>query len=210
MCLSAWEVAEMAADSVRVGRRFGRLAVASEDEPYLWRGRFSRRRWLCACDCGGEAVVREDRLRGGTTLSCGCLRKEVARDRSFRHGGAAGGRVAPEYGLWKDMVRGRKGAPVCRRWGAGEGGGYAAFLRDMGPRPSPAHRLVRRDPAKGYAPRNCHWALAPPRAGVPRRFLRYQGCLLTLKDAALASGVGYGRLCKRLERGWPPAEALRP
>ena len=59
----------MGADSVRIGRRFKRLAVVSEDEPYLWRGRFSGRRWLCACDCGGEAVVREDRLRGGSTLT---------------------------------------------------------------------------------------------------------------------------------------------
>ncbi len=200
----------MGVDSVRVGRRFGRLAVVGEDEPYLWRGRFSRRRWLCACDCGGEAVVREDRLRRHSTLSCGCLRKEVARDRLFRHGGAAGHRVAPEYSLWKDMVRGRKGAAVCRRWSADEGRGYAAFLGDVGPRPSPVHRLVRRDPAKGYTPRNCHWVLAPPRTGVPRRFVPYRGRLLSLKDAATVSGVGYGRLCKRLERGWPTAEALRP
>jgi hypothetical protein len=200
----------MGADSVRVGRRFGRLAVVGEDEPYLWRGRFSRRRWLCACDCGGEAPVREDQLKSGRTRSCGCLRREVTRERTFRHGGAAGQRVAPEYSLWKDMVRGRKAAAVCRRWGAGEGRGYAAFLGDMGPRPSPAHRLVRRDPAKGYTPRNCQWVLAPPRAGVPRRFVRFRGRLLNLKDAAAASGVGYGRLCKRLERGWLPALALRP
>lgn len=200
----------MGIDSVRIGRRFGRLSVVGEDEPYLWRGRFSRRRWLCACDCGGEAVVREDRLRAGTTSSCGCLRKEVTRDRSFRHGGRADHRVAPEYGLWRDIVRGRKGAPACRRWAAGGGRGYAAFLADVGSRPSPAHRLVRRDPAKGYTPRNCRWELAPPRAGVPRHLVPFRGRLRSLKDAAAASGVGYARLCKRLERGWPPAEALRP
>ena len=195
--------------NLRAGRRFGRLVVVDEAEPYYWRGRFSRRRWLCACDCGGEAEIREDQLTGGRTLSCGCLRREVTRDRALRHGGTAGGQIAPEYNLWKDLLRGRKGAAVCRRWCAGGGRGYAAFLADLGPRPSPDHRLVRRDPAKGYSPGNCLWAFAPPRRGVPRRFIPYRGRLLDLKAAAAASGVGYARLCKRLERGWPPAEALR-
>ena len=88
----------MAKGAVRVGRRFGRLEVLGEDEPYFWRGRFSRRRWLCACDCGGEAVVREDRLTAGTTLSCGCLRVEAAEERLLRHGGRAAGRATPGNG----------------------------------------------------------------------------------------------------------------
>jgi hypothetical protein len=49
-----------------------------------------------------------------------------------------------------------------------------------------------------------------PRRGVPRRFVEYRGRLVTLSAAAAASGVGYGLLCKRLERGWPLERALRP
>jgi hypothetical protein len=37
----------------------------------------------------------------------------------------------------------------------------------------------------------------------------YRGRLLTLAAAAAAAGIGYARLCKRLERGWPATEALR-
>jgi hypothetical protein len=199
----------MAAGAVRVGRRFGRLLVESEDEPYIWRGRFSRRRWLCGCDCGGETTVREDQLKGGRTLSCGCLRKDVTRDRMLRHGGRASYQVAPEYNTWRDMQRRSNGAAICRRWRAVQGRGYANFLADMGPRPSPEHRLVRLDEGKGFSPANCDWVLSPPRHGVPRRFVPYRGRLLPLTVAAAASGVGYARLCKRLERGWAPAEALR-
>ena len=200
----------MAKGAVRVGRRFGRLEVLGEDEPYFWRGRFSRRRWLCACDCGGEAVVREDRLMAGTTLSCGCLRVEAAEGRLLRHGGRAAGRATPEYRAWLAMLHGSGGAAVCRRWRAGGGRGFLAFRADLGPRPGPGYRLVRRDASRAYAPGNCRWLAGVPRRGVPRRLVEYRGRVVTLAAAAAASGVGYGLLCKRLERGWPLERALRP
>lgn len=31
--------------------------------------------WYCRCQCGGEKIVLEKRLRRGTTQSCGCLRR---------------------------------------------------------------------------------------------------------------------------------------
>jgi hypothetical protein len=200
----------MAAERIRAGRRSGRLEVLGEGEPYLWRGRLARRRWLCACECGREAEVREDRLRAGTTRSCGCLRDELARAHLLRHGGRAGGRATPEYEAWRAMLHRSGGAPVCRRWRAGGGRGFAAFLADLGPRPGPGHRLVRRDPGRAFAPGNCAWAEGAPRRGVPRRLVVYRGRRVTLRAAAAASGVGYAALCKRLERGWPPARALRP
>jgi hypothetical protein len=199
----------MTASIVDPGRRFERLTVLEEDKPYIWRGRVSRRRWLCACDCGAHTTVRDDRLKAGTTRSCGCLRDEAGRDRLLRHGGKANHRATPEYYAWQAMRHRRDGAAVCRRWRAGDGRGYAAFLADMGPRPSPSHRLVRDDASRAYGPGNCHWALHPPRRGTPRRFITYRGRVLTLAAAAAASGVGYACLCKRLERGWPPERALQ-
>ena len=199
----------MDASTVRAGRRFGRLEVLAEDEPYLWRGRFARRRWFCRCDCGRETTVRDDRLKAGTTLSCSCLRNDVARKRLLRHGGKAGGRAAPEYYAWQAMLHRQDDATVCRRWRTAGGVGYANFLADVGHRPGPGYRLVRPDAARAFAPGNCRWVLAPPRKGVPRRFVAYRGRLLSLKAAAAVSGVGYARLCKRLERGWAPAQALR-
>lgn len=37
--------------------------------------------WLCRCDCGTEAIVLGNNLKAGRTLSCGCLRDELARER---------------------------------------------------------------------------------------------------------------------------------
>jgi hypothetical protein len=200
----------MAAGEVDVGRRFGRLEALGEGEPYLWRGRFSRRRWRCACVCGREAEVREDRLKAGATRSCGCLRDEAARARLLRHGGRADGRASPEYAAWQAALHRSGGAAVCRRWRAGGGRGFAAFLADLGPRPGPRHRLVRHDPSRAWAPGNCAWVEGAPRRGVPRRLVTHRGRRMTLAEAAAATGVGYATLCKRLERGWPPSRALRP
>lgn len=38
------------------------------------------KRWLCRCDCGTERAVLERSLRYGESLSCGCLRREKARE----------------------------------------------------------------------------------------------------------------------------------
>lgn len=38
-------------------------------------------RWLCRCRCGTEGVVRSERLRDGTALSCGCILHEKLQRR---------------------------------------------------------------------------------------------------------------------------------
>lgn len=192
------------------GVRFGRLVVIDEVEPYLWRGRVSRRQWLCGCDCGAASVVREDVLRSGHTRSCGCLRDDSVRDRRTQHGGRAGGQRPPEYEAWRALARADPPLQVCAEWRAADGLGFLAFRRDMGPRPSPRHRLVRLDEKAGFSAANCRWSDAVARRGVPRRRLRVDGREMTLREAAARHGVGYALLCKRLQRGWPVDRALRP
>lgn len=55
------------------GMRFGRLLVV-ERKPHA-PGRSTK--WLCDCDCGGQAVTSSNALRTGRTTSCGCRKREA-------------------------------------------------------------------------------------------------------------------------------------
>lgn len=56
-----------------VGQRFGQLTVLSQTTSTD----SGRRRWICRCDCGKEAIVTTAHLTGGSTTSCGNHRKGV-------------------------------------------------------------------------------------------------------------------------------------
>ena len=68
------------------GRRFGRLLVLQREGTYYNdMGLHSMPTWRCRCDCGNEVVVIGYRLRGGQTRSCGCLHRDVTRERHKRN-----------------------------------------------------------------------------------------------------------------------------
>ncbi len=58
-----------------IGMRFGKLVALSYegdiDGQYYWR---------CRCDCGNEAVIRQNNLVLGRTKSCGCIQREIIRE----------------------------------------------------------------------------------------------------------------------------------
>lgn len=45
--------------------------------------------WECKCECGNTTNVRSSKLRGGTTKSCGCLKKQVKPKWTLPKGEAA-------------------------------------------------------------------------------------------------------------------------
>jgi hypothetical protein len=64
--------------SAEPGQRFGKLVVSG---PVITREVGGKRRKAvhCICDCGTRVVVDLERLLGGNTKSCGCLRKEAGQ-----------------------------------------------------------------------------------------------------------------------------------
>jgi hypothetical protein len=155
-----------------IGRRFGKLVVASELPRYRQPNGNPQRMFKVDCDCGREAIVRGGKLRAGETKSCGC-----DGGNKPRHGEATVGQWGTrEYRIWRGMLArcnntkskdypdyGGRGIAVCQRWaqGAGDLTGFECFLLDMGRRPSPQHSIDRYPNKNGnYEPGNVRWATA--------------------------------------------------
>lgn len=56
------------------GKRFGRLVALRYAE---------KRKWLCQCDCGVQKAISGGALKRGVTRSCGCLNREVSRQKAI-------------------------------------------------------------------------------------------------------------------------------
>lgn len=192
---------------------YGRLKIINEE--LASKG---GRRVRCRCECGKLIVVFYKSLRTGNTASCGCLRSEKVARKNHKHG--AGGRLnrTPEYVAWKQM-RQRCNNPGTHEWmnygGRGitvssEWDDFATFLKDVGPKPSPAHSLDRIDNNDHYRPGNVRWATSKEQARNKRntRHIEFEGVKMTASDLAdrfkIVNGV---TILNRIDRGWTVLEA---
>lgn len=185
---------------------YGRLTV-QELAPHT-KGK--PRKWRCLCSCGNTKDIDQQSLTSGATLSCGCLRKERAKENirydralhkssgNLKHGKCG----TPEWHAWIDMRRrctdparkawkdyGGRGILVCAAWIDS----FEMFLADMGERPSDQHSLGRRDNDKGYSPENCRWETKEEQARNRRSSRFYTVGDRTLTIAAWCKELGMKR-----------------
>lgn len=125
----------------------------------------------------------------------------------------------PEYRHWINMISRceydhpqyeasyqSRGISVCLRWRSS----FAAFLDDVGRRPSPNHSLDRIDNDRGYEPGNVRWATQTEQMRNVRynRIVDAFGQRMTLAEAVERSGLRYNTVLYRLKRKWPLDLAL--
>ena len=67
-------------DENLINHKFGKLTVIK----YTTERNHNKVIWLCKCDCGNYCKVRGDRLKNGTTKSCGCLKEEIAMSNPYK------------------------------------------------------------------------------------------------------------------------------
>lgn len=198
------------------GVRFGRLTALHR----VGSGPDGSSSWRCRCDCGVEKIFRAGNLRSGKTLSCGCLKRDRLVAQSVTHGGARVGKHEPEFDIWQSMKGrceipgvtgykhyGARGISVCPSWSQS----YAAFLKDMGRRPSPKHSIDRINNDGNYEPGNCRWATFGEQARnrrTSRRVERSDGTVFrTIRDAANSVGADPSTIAEacrvgRVSFGW--------
>lgn len=199
-----------------VGKRFSRLLVLSHS------GSYSR----CQCDCGEVKLVRTDKLKAGTTRSCGCLAREMAdaaRKPPKPPTPRPQRRTADEQRLravWAAMVHrchnpknadyayyGARGIEVCQRWRED----WTAFLSDMAPQYRKGLWLEREDNDLGYSPENCVFRTPAKQARNRRNTLMFpNGTLFAnwCSAHALEYQTAYRAYCRAAGKaGHPPNQA---
>lgn len=207
----------LTAKDISTEERYGRLLFVRMTEQHYHSG--ANRLALCVCDCGNEWRGLKSDLRSGRVRSCGCLRKQSARDRHTIHGHARPGRKTAEYHSWLNMNRrccdpsnskyriyGGRGIVVCASWRES----FEAFLRDMGRKPSREHTIDRIDNDGNYEPGNCRWATKREQANNTRTAVRLtmDGRTMTASQWQAVTGIVASILTARHRAGWSDVAAL--
>jgi hypothetical protein len=197
------------------GQRFGKLVVVelSHQSNGAW--------WRCRCDCGGESVVRGAVLRYGSTKSCGCGSKAQARSNCAKHRNR--NHWIPEQlrrklkDAYKNMLSrcydpgndryenyGGRGVRVCDEW-LDPGSGRLRFYRWCIENGAERDLQIDRIDVNGsYCPDNCRFvdAITQMNNTTRNRWLTYRGETKTLAEWARSTGMAYGVLKHRVDRGW--------
>jgi hypothetical protein len=176
---------------------------------------------FCECGCGQVAPIarQSDTKKGYQRGQPKRFIQGHGGALNRKHGGLVGGRASAEYRAWKLMKRrcenprcadypdyGGRGIAVCEEWRHD----FAAFLADMGLKPSQQHSIDRLDNDRGYEPVNCRWATKKEQ--VENRSvaikLTVKGETRSLKDWADMARVSYRTLYQRIRMGISPERAV--
>jgi hypothetical protein len=190
-----------------IGQRFGRLTVQKRAP----NSACGRTMWVCRCGCGQEKIVDGAQLISGKTRSCGCLRKEIAKERATRHGKV----LTQAYVSYKN-AKSRCTNPNNPEFDNYGGRGirflytsFEQFYTELGECP-PGLTIGRIDGDDHYRPGNCQWETRQEQANKTRRNRRVAAFRQTknLIQWARLFWIDDTTLAARLDSGLSPERAL--
>lgn len=175
---------------------------------------FQRARWLCQCECGRQITIIGNHLTSGNTQSCGCIAREMKRQRFLTHGWYG----TRTHQSWQDAKQrcfnhrniryphyGGRGITMSHEWRED----FSAFLRDMGKCPE-GRTLDRIDNDGPYDRDNCRWATIEQQSNNTsrNRWIIFNGERKTAIQWSRTLGISIRTITDRLSKGWPPARVL--
>lgn len=195
------------------GNQYGRLTVL--EFAGVIKGKST---WKCKCACGNECIVTANKLRMGSTKSCGCLQREHRKNGDINR--THGMSKTHLYVLWMHMKArcdspsqpmyycyGGRGIRYCDEWKVFEpfkewaiANGYKEGLS-----------LERINVNGNYEPSNCKWILPHEQHWNLQRSHRITafGKTQTIAEWALETGLKYDTIERRINQyGWTVEDAL--
>ena len=193
-----------------IGQRFGRLTVINT---YRKDG---RRYCLCSCVCGTVKEIREDAIKSGVTVSCGCYGREARLKATRKHGlSKCSKNYHPLYAVWDGMIQrctnpnhkgyhlyGGRGITVCDEWR----NDFMSFYRwAIANGYKKGKQIDRIDNDGNYCPENCRWVTVAENARNKRNnvLVEFRGKTMVLQDVANITGINPSTLYYRHKKGLP-------
>lgn len=194
------------------GQKFGRWTVIGKAE-------HPKNSWICQCECGTVKTVQRWKLIAGRSQSCGCLHRDMLRQKYQEHPtdhkhyrNAYGDGHKRLYHIWYDMLKrcekvgymdygeyGARGIAVCDSWH--DYGAFRMWAYATGYDDELKLTIDRIDVNKGYSPDNCRWLTNAEQQRNKRScvLIEYDGRTLCMAEWARELGISYDAF-KRMYR----------